>query len=99
MTDTSEFDELNTEKLPSQDPPDGEIRAGKLAGRSMWGAIWILALPVLLQQLLTACVGLFDKILGGSLPEEIVLPAMDGLSVGSFVGWFVAIAMSGLGIG
>jgi putative MATE family efflux protein len=65
----------------------------------MWGAIWILALPVLLQQLLTACVGLFDKILGGSLPEEIVLPAMDGLSVGSFVGWFVAIAMSGLGIG
>lgn len=65
----------------------------------MWGAIWILALPVLFQQLMTACVGLVDKVLGGSLPSEIALPALDGISVGSFVGWFIAISLSGLGTG
>ena len=65
----------------------------------MWGAIWILALPVLFQQFMTACVGLVDKVLGGSLPSEIALPALDGISVGSFVGWFIAIALSGLGTG
>ena len=99
MTNTESTEEQENLKTSTKDPLDGQIRAGKLAGRSMWGAILILALPVLFQQLLTACVGLVDKVLGGSLPEEIVMPAMDGLSVGSFVGWFVAIAMGGLGIG
>ncbi len=81
--------------------PDAEsaIRTGALAGRSMWAAIWILALPVLVQQTMAACVGLVDKIIAGSLPIEIVRPAMDGIGVGSYVGWFIGIAMSGLGIG
>ena len=65
----------------------------------MWSGIWILALPVLLQQMLVASVGLVDKMLGGSLPESIVIPAMDGLSIGSYIGWFISIAMTGLGIG
>ena len=99
MSETTSSREPENQPAANTDPQPGEIRAGKLAGRTMWSAIWILGLPVLLQQLLTACVGLVDKILGGSLPESIVIPAMDGLSVGSFVGWFVAIAMGGLGIG
>ena len=33
---------------------DGQIRAGRLAGKSMWAAIWILSLPILLQQLMAA---------------------------------------------
>lgn len=77
----------------------GVIRSGNLAGRTMWGAIWILALPVLIQQTMAATVGLVDKIIAGSLPQTIVRPAMDGIGVGSYVGWFVAIAMAGLGIG
>lgn len=80
-------------------PPPGEIRSGKLAGRSLWSSIWILALPVLLQQTMQACVGLFDKVLAGGLPSEIVVEAMDGLGVGSYIGWFIMIAMAGLGIG
>ena len=78
---------------------EGKIRSGKLAGRTLLSAIWIVAIPVFLQQTFTATVGLFDKILSGSLPEEIVVPAIDGLGIGSYIGWFIGIAMSGLGIG
>lgn len=65
----------------------------------MWSAILVLSLPVLAQQTMQACVGLVDKILAGKLPEAMVVPALDGLGVGSYVGWFVGIAMTGLGIG
>ncbi|MDE0887918.1 MAG: MATE family efflux transporter [Phycisphaerales bacterium] len=78
---------------------EGVIRSGRLAGKSMWSAIGILAIPVLLQQTLTAMVGLVDKMLAGSLPESIVVPALDGVGIGSFVGWFVSIALGGLGLG
>ena len=78
---------------------EGVIRSGKLAGKSMWAAIWILALPVLIQQFMAACVGLVDKVLAGNLPNGIVVPAMDAVSIGSYVGWLIGIAMAGLGIG
>jgi len=84
------------EALPDS---EGAIRAGKLAGKSMWAAIWILAMPVLVQQLMIACVGLVDKIIAGSLPGAIVVPALDGLGIGSYVAWFIGIALAGLGIG
>ena len=54
---------------------DATIRSGRLAGKSMWAAIAVLAIPVLLQQTLTAFVGLVDKMLSGSLPAEMVVPA------------------------
>jgi Na+-driven multidrug efflux pump len=81
--------------------PDDEaiIKAGRLAGKSMSQAIWILALPVLLQQTMAAGVGFVDKLLAGNLPTEIARPAMDGVGIGSFVGWFIGIAMTGLGVG
>ncbi|MEE3001473.1 MAG: MATE family efflux transporter [Planctomycetota bacterium] len=78
---------------------DGQIKSGRLVGKSLPVAIAILALPILIQQFLAATVGLVDKMLAGALPEEIVTQALDGLGVGSYVGWFIGIAMSGLGIG
>ena len=65
----------------------------------MWAAIWILALPVLLQQTMAATLGLTDQIFAGGLPDEVVVPALDGLGIGAFIGWFIGIAMTGLGIG
>ena len=65
----------------------------------MWGAIIFLALPILIQQFLIACVGLADKIFAGSLPEDIVLPSLDAIGIGSYIGWFISIAVSGVGIG
>ena len=80
-------------------PENGQIRSGKLAGKTLWAAIWIVALPVLLQQTMQACVGLVDSMLAGRLPDEIALEALDAISVGSYVTWFILIAMTGLGIG
>jgi putative MATE family efflux protein len=78
---------------------DGRIQSGKLAGLTMWGAIWALSIPVLLQHTLAACVGLVDKMIAGSLPGSTVVPALDGIGIGAYVGWFIGIAMSGLGVG
>ncbi len=80
-------------------PEAGQIQSGNLAGRSMWSAIWILALPVLAQQTMAACVGLVDAIYAGRLPATIVVPALDAISIGSYLTWFIGIAMTGLGIG
>ena len=77
----------------------GVIKAGRLAGKSMTQAIWILSLPVLLQQTMAAGVGFVDKLLAGNLPSDIARAAMDGVGIGSFVGWFIGIAMTGLGVG
>jgi len=92
---------LNREPLTTDEPDDhpGQIRSGKLAGKSMWAAIWILALPVLLQQTMSAFIGLVDTILAGRLPEAIVVAALDAVGIGSYVTWFILIAMIGLGIG
>ncbi|MFO0828857.1 MAG: MATE family efflux transporter [Phycisphaerales bacterium] len=108
VAEALEPDELLAETAPAAPPAagadslpgeDGVIRAGKLAGRTMWGAIAVVALPVLLQQLMQACVGLVDKLLAGHLPAAIARQAMDGIGLGSFVGWFVNIALMGLGVG
>lgn len=78
--------------------PDRQIRSGKLAGRSLASAILILAAPVFLDQLLSATVGLADKVLTGALPNGSTA-ALDGVGAGSYVGWFLGIAISSVGIG
>lgn len=90
---------MSTEK---QSPPlqsDGQIKSGRLVGKTLPAAIALVALPVLVQQFLAASVGLVDKMLAGALPADIATSALDGLGVGSYVGWFIGIAMAGLGIG
>ncbi|MBG80946.1 MAG: hypothetical protein CMJ39_09590 [Phycisphaerae bacterium] len=87
------------EPIAAPEEANGEIQSGRLAGKSLWAAIAIVAFPVLLQQLMAAFVGLVDKILAGHLDPDIVVTALDGVGVGSYVGWLIGIAMSGLGIG
>ncbi|TVS15799.1 MAG: MATE family efflux transporter [Planctomycetaceae bacterium] len=77
---------------------DGQIRSGKLAGKTLTQAIIILAAPVFFEHLLGAMVGLVDIMLTGGL-GEISTPALDAVSIGSYVGWFIGIAVSSLGIG
>lgn len=80
--------------------PDGPgIRSGKLAGRSLFAAIMIIALPVLLGQCANALVSLVDKILAGHLAPDLVRPALDGLGLAGYVGWFVSISMMAVGVG
>jgi putative MATE family efflux protein len=40
-----------------------------------------------------------DSIIAGRLPASIVVPGLDAISVGSYITWFILIAMTGLGIG
>ena len=96
MTDTTQ---KSAQPTPDSEGAQGQIRSGRLAGKSLAQAIWIVALPVLIQQMLGAFVGLVDKMLAGGLPSDIVVSSMDGLGIGSYVGWLIAIAMTGLGIG
>lgn len=84
---------------PPPTTPDGRIRSGKLAGRSMASAIWVLAWPVLVQQMLQAFVGMSDKLFAGRLDPAERVAALDAIGIGSYIGWFIGIAMSGLGIG
>ena len=65
--------------------PAGAIRSGSLAGKTMWAAIWFLAIPILIQQILFACVGLADKIFAGALPQDVVLASMDAIGIGSYI--------------
>jgi putative MATE family efflux protein len=104
-TDQQDERKIAAMKPSPEDLPDpmaespGSIRSGSLAGKTMWAAIWFLAIPILIQQILVACVGLADKIFAGALPNEIVLATMDAIGIGSYIGWFIAIAVSGVGIG
>ncbi|MDA0802734.1 MAG: MATE family efflux transporter [Planctomycetota bacterium] len=99
--DPDDFPQLETpaEKVEASADARGKIRSGKLAGKSLESAIWILALPVLLQQLLAAAVGLVDKMLAGAIPDPVGVPALDAIGIGSYIGWFIGIAMTGLGVG
>ncbi len=90
---------LATEIVDAEIEEKGRIKSGKLAGKSMQQAIWILAIPILLQQTMAAGVGFVDKLIAGNLPESIARSGMDGVGLGSFVGWFIGIAMAGLGVG
>jgi len=56
-------------------------------------------MPVLVQQTMQACVGMVDLMLAGRLEGESAKAAMDAIGVGSYVTWFILIAMTGLGIG
>lgn len=75
------------------------IRSGRLAGKSMAQAIWILAVPVMVQQLTAALVGTTDTLLAGNLPAEVTAPALDGVGFGASFMWISAIIMAGLGTG
>ena len=91
--------EMVLEEAEALRDAEGAIRSGKLAGKSLRAAIWILAFPIFLQQLAAACLGLVDKILAGNLPPGVNVPALDGLGIGSYITWFIGIAMAGLGVG
>ncbi|MBL9140297.1 MAG: hypothetical protein JNK53_00400, partial [Phycisphaerae bacterium] len=75
------------------------IRSGRLAGKGMWQSIWILAVPVMIQQMTAALVGTTDTLLAGNLPPEVTAPALDGIGFGASFMWIATIIMAGLGVG
>ena len=75
------------------------IRSGRLAGKGLWESIWILAVPVLIQQTMAALVGTTDTLLAGNLPPGTAGAALDGVGFGASFMWVAPIVLMGLGIG
>lgn len=80
-------------------PTGPQIRSGRLTGRSIPAAIFVVAFPILLEQLANVVVGLVDVTLAGHLAEDIVRPALDGVGAGNYLRWFMGITTSAVGIG
>lgn len=75
------------------------IRSGRLAGKSLWQAVWILSVPVMIQQLTGALVGTTDTLLAGNLPPDVRAAALDGVGFGAAFMWIATIVLAGLGVG
>ncbi len=74
---------------------DGRIRTGRLAGLSMWAAIWVLAWPIFVESLLNSLVGLVDTTLAAGLSEA----ATDAIGGASYFVWFLQLFGMALGVG
>lgn len=89
----------------SEDPPhrpaipaaalDDRLTSGRLAGKTMNGAIVTLAWPVLIEMLLHAGVGLVDA----TLASGISVPAADAIGAAGYVLWATAMLGIALGVG
>lgn len=75
------------------------IKSGRLAGKNLWQSIWILSIPVLVQQLMAALVGTTDTLLAGNLPPGTAGAALDGVGFGATFMWVATIVLMGIGIG
>lgn len=86
--------ERSAPSFASPPKPSG-IKAGRLAGLSMWTAIWVLAWPILTESMLNALVGLVDTTLSAGISEA----ATDAIGVGSYIIWFLGMIAMAIGVG
>lgn len=81
--------------LPRISERDGTIKNGKLAGMTMWRAVWVLSWPVLIEAFLNSLVGVTDTTLAAGLSE----PAADAVGGAAYFMWVVGIGSIALGMG
>ncbi|QQE13442.1 MATE family efflux transporter [Planctomycetota bacterium] len=81
----------------------GEARrkelSGNLAGRSLLGQIFVLAIWPFFELLGTSLVGLVDVALSGRLEGELALRALDSVGVAAYVTWLIAMLFAAVGVG
>lgn len=75
--------------------PDGRLKAGRLAGLTMGGAIWVLSWPVMVESFLNSLVGLTDTVLAAGIDEATT----DAVGVATYTMWFVGLVIMALGMG
>jgi len=73
----------------------GRLISGRLAGFSLWQAIWVLSWPILVESFLNSLVGLVDTILAAGLSEA----ATDAIGGASYILWFLSLIGLSVGIG
>lgn len=77
--------------------PDGRFKAGRLAGLTLWPAIWILSWPVIAESFLNSLVGLVDTTLAAGLTDGEA--AADAIGGASYIMWFIGLVIMALGVG
>jgi putative MATE family efflux protein len=74
---------------------DGRLKSGKLAGRTMGGAILALSWPVLVDSFLNSLVGLTDTVLAAGISEG----AADAVGNAAYYLWFIGLVFMALDVG
>ena len=74
---------------------DGSLQTYQILHSDLSQRIFILALPTLLQQLLTFCVGLFDTWLSGRIDAA----ATSAIGMAAYIGWLASLLIGTVGVG
>jgi putative MATE family efflux protein len=90
----AEIIHIESQDDASRKPSTG-IKAGRLAGLTMWQAIWVLSWPILASSLLQSFVGLVDTSLAAGISEA----ATDAVGVASYLMWLINLVGMALGVG
>lgn len=104
--DSEEFSAIGGEAHCTPEPPPlrrhqprlddrGRLISGRLAGLSLWGAIYVLSWPILVESFLNSLVGLVDTVLAAGLSEA----ATDAIGGASYILWFLSLIGLSVGIG
>ncbi|MBL4591120.1 MAG: MATE family efflux transporter [Phycisphaerales bacterium] len=82
---------------PAKMADDERFKTGRLAGLSMWSAIFILAWPVIIESMLNSLVGLVDTKLSAGLEDGVA--ATDAIGGASYIMWLMGLVFMALGVG
>lgn len=74
---------------------DGRLTSGKLAGLTMWGAIFTLSWPIFLESLMNWLVGAVDTVLSAGLS----VAAADAIAGGAYINWAISLVGMSIGVG
>jgi len=104
--DSDQFNAIAGEARCTPSPPQprrqaprldaqGRLISGRLAGMTLWRAMWVLSWPILIESFLNSLVGLVDTVLAAGLSEA----ATDAIGGGSYILWFLSLIGISVGIG
>lgn len=74
---------------------DGRLKSGRLAGLSLYAAIWTVGWPVLVDSVLNSLVGLTDTMVAAAISEA----ATDAIGNAMYILWFTGLFMIALDVG
>ncbi len=75
--------------------PDGRLKTGRLAGLSLYAAIWTVGWPVLVDSVLNSLVGLTDTMVAAAISPA----ATDAIGNAAYILWFCGLFMIALDVG
>ena len=74
---------------------DGRLKSGRLAGLSLYSAIWVVGWPVLVDSVLNSLVGLTDTMVAAAISPA----ATDAIGNAAYILWFCGLFMIALDVG